>query len=40
MLVVKVMGLESGVRESGLGLLGWKVGYSYNHFENSPRICQ
>jgi len=35
---VKVMGLESWIRESGLGLLDWKVGYSCGHFENSRRV--
>jgi len=35
---VKIMGLGSRVRKSGLGLLSWKVGYSYGHFENSRRV--
>ena len=35
---VKIMGLGSWVRKSGLGLLGWKMGYSYGHFENSPKV--
>ena len=36
----EIYGLESRVRESGLGLLGWKVGCNYDHFENSPRMGQ
>jgi len=32
------MGLEIRVRKSGLGLLGWKVGCNYDHFENSPTV--
>jgi len=32
------MGLGSWVRKSGLGLLGWKMGCSYGHSENLPRV--
>jgi len=38
MLGVKVMGLGNLARKSGPSLLGWIVGCSYGHFENSPRV--
>jgi len=37
---VNIKGLESWVRKSGLGLLGWIMGCSYGHLENSPKVGQ